>query len=219
VALLEGAFWHGTGWQRIADWGLGHSEPLVRERAQKLSRERRLAELSNNYVERVLDSNDRLHDWRFGQALVAVGNEDALARLRHRMHDDRSRPYLEWLAKELEGQLEKRRQEDATATQLPPQLSQDQEVSLTIQVAGRRVGPFRGTLRESHVRRARSWTGSWAVWLSASPRDAGDLAFSTEAATVEIEDGRRGDVLVVGRSMRSTGARVQIRLLGNGPLA
>ncbi|MFP5260973.1 MAG: hypothetical protein ACLGJB_03605 [Blastocatellia bacterium] len=223
VFMLNAAFWLEDDWSLYESLGHSHREPLVRELTRTLSHERKEAKLAREYLPFVLESHDYLDTWCYGQAVLELGNEETVDALYAGLPSEvYRRSYLIWLAKELEKRLEKQRKDQSEKTELPPPISKEQPVEVTIEFEGERLGPFAGVLQENLTRRPRRWLSGWSIRIDNEP----DLALrlnsgnADDSIYLEITDGRRGQVLPVRTQFNLKGDRTanRILLLGQGDL-
>ncbi len=223
VFMLDAAFWLEDGWSLFEERGRLHREPLVRELTQRLGHERKLVLLAHEYLPTLLQSPDYLDTWCYGQAILELGNEDTVARLYAGLPlKVYRRAYLIWLAKELEKRIEKRRQDQSERINLPPPVSYEEQVEITIEFEDQSLGPFIGLLQVSQSRRPRRWLWAWSVRIEDEPDLALRLSTIAQDTVIFIEtfDGRRGQVLPV-RTNFGTGpsqTTAQVMLLGQGEL-
>src|ERR1051325_11179109 len=127
--MLDAAFWLKGDWGRYEALGRSHREPLVREIARDLSKERKQGTLAREYLPIVLDSKDLLETWCYGQALLELGNEETVAAIYAGLPAEvYRRSYLIWLAKKLEKSLEGKRKDQSEKRALPPPRTQEADV-------------------------------------------------------------------------------------------
>lgn len=223
VFMLDAAFWLETDWNLFETIGKSHREPLVRELARKLGEARKKSMLAREYLPTVLDSRDYLDTWRYGQALLELGNEETIDRLYRGLPSEvYRRAYLIWLAKELEQRLEKRRPDQADMVKLPPPISGEKPVEVTVELEGDRLGPFAGILQLSQARRPRRWLWSWSIRIEDEP----DLAVrlntvsADDSIYIETTDGHRGQVFPVRTDIHTKKRQTvtHVVLLGQGEL-
>ena len=221
IFLLDAAFWLDSEWQRFAHFGASHREPLVREHCKTLEREREDLLLARKYLPVVLNSEDFLDTWRYGQALLEVGKEETVDQIYAGLPPEvYRRSYLIWLAKELRKRLEKTRNDQASKHYLPPPAASEKRLDVTIEVDDQTLGPFLGVLTETYSRRAHRWLWSWSVSIENQPDLVDKISSigSGKALYVNV-DGRRGQVLP-SRSKITSGSEsyASLVLQGTGAL-
>lgn len=223
VFMLDAAFWLESAWGVFEALGRSHREPSVRELAQRLGREREDLDLARAYLPTILESQDYLTTWCYGQALVELGNEETVDLIYANLPPEvYRRSYLIWLAKQLGKRLERDRKEQTNKFYLPPPADRERSVKVIVEMKGEALGSFAGVLRESQTRRAHRWLWSWSVDIenerdlvqSVMARGADDEIF------IKTDDGRRGQVIPVKTELSSGEERPSARLLllGKGAL-
>lgn len=219
ISVVEGGFWSSEKWDQWRRFGELHREPLVREIAERLNREYQQGLLARDYLQVLLSTHDYLDTWCYGQALLHLGNEDTVAGLYAGLPSDvYRRAYLIWLAKQVDKRVDERRRKEAENTELPPPISRESLVQITVEIGQQRLGPFSATLQESQTLRARRWLTSWTLSIVDEP----DLImaldeYGGEDVRIETSDGRSGAVLP-SHSQRSSEGSAHLRLLGRGHL-
>jgi hypothetical protein len=219
IFLLDAAFWLESEWQQFAQVGATHREPIVREHYKTLEREREQLLLARTYLPLVLKSEDYLETWCYGQALVALGNEETVDRIYAGLPSEvYRRSYLIWLAKNLKKRLEKTRTDQSNKQYLPPPAASEKQLDVLVEVNDEIVGPFPGVLTESYSRRAHRWLWSWSVCIEKQPDLVHKLTLQRSGKPVYVRvDGRRGQVLVA-KSTVATAELARLVLQGTGPL-
>jgi hypothetical protein len=223
VYILDAAFWLEADWNLYEERGRSHREPLVRQLTRRLSQERKDVLLAHKYLPTVLQSRNYLDTWCYGQALLELGNEETVDGLYRGLPSEvYRRAYLIWLAKELEKRLEKRRRDQSEKLDLPPPISYEEFVEVTVELEGERLGPFTGMLQVSQARRPRRWLWSWSIRIENQQDLVQRLSAVAPDTLISIEtfDGRRGQMLPVRtESSREPGQTVdRVLLLGQGEL-
>lgn len=221
IFLLDAAFWLDSRWQQFAVLGASHREPLVREHCRILEREREEFTLARDYLRWILESDDYLKTWRYGQALLEIGNEETIDRIHASLPSQvYKRSYLIWLAKDIKNRLEQRRKDQTGKQYLPPPAASQQRLEILIEVDDQILGPFPGVLAESYSRGAHRWLWSWTISIENQPELGHTLGLrdSGKPVYVRVND-RRGRVLIARNSV-SSGSEPHSRLFlqGKGPL-
>lgn len=223
VFMLDAAFWLESDWDIYNSFGRSHREPIVREISQRLNKEREGLIHARSYLSIILESNDYLDTWCYGQALIELGNEETVDNLYKGLPlEVYRRHYLIWIAKQLEKRLERLRTEEGKKSYLPPPAEREESVNVTIELKGNVLGPFSGVLRKNQTRRAHRQLWSWSVYIE----NELNLAFRLEDRNadddifINTSDGRRGQVLPI-KTEYSTGdkqPKARVLLLGQGGL-